>query len=96
MVVAAAAACFGIEIHPVKIFLLQWLISVLTICAPTPGGAVAAEAAFFSVYTPILPAGVIGAIMALWRFFTCYLQLSLGSILFSVFCGGELLKHRKV
>ena len=41
-----------------------------------------AEAAFYFIYAPFLPQGVIGLATAGWRFLTFYLQLGIASVIF--------------
>jgi hypothetical protein len=50
---------------------------------PTPGASGGAEAAFVLVYSALLPEAVIGIATSGWRFLTFYLQLGLGSVVFT-------------
>ena len=82
--VATAVAYFlGAQVDPVLFFLLQWVIFTAMLFVPTPGASGGAEAAFFLVYSALLPAAVVGIATAGWRLLTFYLQLSLGAILFA-------------
>jgi uncharacterized protein (TIRG00374 family) len=81
--VATAVAYFlGAEVDPVLFFLLQWVIFTAMLFVPTPGAAGGAEAAFYLVYSALLPASIVGIATGGWRLLTFYLQLSLGAILF--------------
>jgi uncharacterized protein (TIRG00374 family) len=81
--VATAVAYFlGAEVDPVLFFLLQWVIFTAMLFVPTPGASGGAEAAFYLVYSALLPGAVVGIATAGWRLLTFYLQLSLGAILF--------------
>jgi hypothetical protein len=74
----------GFNIHPVKIFFLQWVILVLMLFVPTPGATGGAEASFYFIFRNIIPDSTIGFIMPAWRFLTYYATLGLGTILFSI------------
>ena len=81
--VATAVAYFlGAPVDPILFFLLQWVIFTAMLFVPTPGASGGAEAAFYLVYSALLPASVVGIATAGWRLLTFYLQLSLGAILF--------------
>lgn len=82
-VITVLLACFDVPIHPVEFFIFQWMVFTLATFIPTPGGAVGAEAAFFLIYSGFIPREIIGIATLGWRFLTYYLQLGLGSILFS-------------
>jgi uncharacterized protein (TIRG00374 family) len=84
--VITALACFlapQTHIDPVLFFLLQWVVFTAMAVVPTPGGSGGAEAVFVLVYSALLPDAVIGIATAGWRFLTFYVQLALGSILFT-------------
>lgn len=84
-VVTALAYFLGAEVDPVLFFLLQWVIFTLMMFIPTPGASGGAEAAFYLVYEALLPRSVVGLATAGWRLLTFYFQLSLGSVLFTLF-----------
>lgn len=84
--VVTALACFlapDAHVDPVLFFLLQWVVFTAMNFVPTPGGSGGAEAAFVLVYSALLPASVIGIATAGWRFLTFYVQLALGSVIFT-------------
>ena len=83
-VVTALAVFLGASVDPVLFFLLQWVVFTAMMFVPTPGASGGAEAAFYLVYSALLPAQVIGLATAGWRFFTFYLQLGLGSLVFAL------------
>lgn len=83
-VVSALVAFLGAPVDPVLFFLLQWVIFTLMGFVPTPGAAGGAEAAFYLIYAPLLPARVIGLATAGWRFLTFYLLLGIGAVLFAL------------
>ncbi|MEW5930990.1 MAG: lysylphosphatidylglycerol synthase transmembrane domain-containing protein [Gemmatimonadota bacterium] len=81
-VVSALAAFLGAEVDPVLFFLLQWVVFTVMLFIPTPGASGGAEAAFYLVYSALLPAPIVGLMTAGWRFLTFYLQLALGAVVF--------------
>lgn len=83
-VVSALAAYLGAPVDPVLFFLLQWVVFTVMLFVPTPGASGGAEAAFYLVYSALLPGQVIGLMTAGWRFLTFYLQLTLGALLFTL------------
>ena len=82
-VVSALAAFLGAEVDPVLFFLLQWVVFTVMLFIPTPGASGGAEAAFYLVYSALLPAPIVGLMTAGWRFLTFYLQLALGAVVFT-------------
>ncbi len=93
-VVTAIAAFLGADVDPVLFFLLQWVIFTAMLFVPTPGASGGAEAAFLLVYSALLPARIIGVTTAGWRFLTFYLQLTLGSLLFTALNVADARKRR--
>lgn len=83
-VITALLACFHIPLHPVKFFLLQWIVFTIGTFTPTPGGAIGTEASFYFLYRAFIPESIIGLAGAGWRFLTFYLQLCIGAILFTI------------
>ncbi len=81
-VVSALAAFLGADVDPVLFFLLQWVVFTVMLFIPTPGASGGAEAAFYLVYSALLPAPIVGLMTAGWRFLTFYLQLALGAVIF--------------
>jgi len=83
-VATSLVAFLGAPVDPVLFFLLQWVVFTAMMFIPTPGASGGAEAAFYLVYSALIPAGIIGLATAGWRFFTFYLQLGLGSLVFAL------------
>ena len=81
-VISALVAFLGVPVQPVLFWLLQWVVFTLMAFIPTPGAAGGAEAAFFLIYSALLPERVIGLATAGWRFLTFYLQLGLAALTF--------------
>jgi uncharacterized protein (TIRG00374 family) len=82
-VVSALAAFLGAPVDPVLFFLLQWVVFTVMLFVPTPGASGGAEAAFYLVYSALLPGRIIGLTTAGWRLLTFYLQLALGAVVFA-------------
>ncbi|HEU0052898.1 MAG TPA: lysylphosphatidylglycerol synthase transmembrane domain-containing protein [Longimicrobium sp.] len=82
-VVTALCWFLGARPDPVLFFLLQWVIFTAMLFVPTPGASGGAEAAFYLVYSALLPSGIIGIATAGWRLLTFYVQLALGSVIFT-------------
>ncbi|HEX7240537.1 MAG TPA: lysylphosphatidylglycerol synthase transmembrane domain-containing protein [Longimicrobiaceae bacterium] len=83
-VVSALAAFLGAPVDPVLFFLLQWVVFTVMLFIPTPGASGGAEAAFYLVYSALLPGPVIGLMTAGWRILTFYFQLALGAVVFTL------------
>jgi glycosyltransferase 2 family protein len=86
-IITALVAFLGGPVQPVLFWLLQWVVFTLAAFIPTPGAAVGAEAAFFVIYSPFIPAGAIGIATAGWRFFTFYFQLGVAAVLYFLLGG---------
>jgi len=82
-IITVLLVSFNIPIHPVKFFLFQWVVFTLIAFILTPRGSGGAEASFYFIFHPFIPAEIMGLVMACWRFLTYYFQLTLESILFS-------------
>ncbi|MGH7457740.1 MAG: lysylphosphatidylglycerol synthase transmembrane domain-containing protein [Longimicrobiaceae bacterium] len=82
-VITALVYFLGIPVDPILFFLFQWVVFTLMIFIPTPGAVGGAEAAFYLVYSALLPGQVLGIATAGWRFFTFYCQLGAAALLFS-------------
>jgi uncharacterized membrane protein YbhN (UPF0104 family) len=88
-IISLLIAFLGIPVQPVLFWLLQWVVFTLAAFIPTPGAAGGAEAAFFVIYSPFLPAGVLGLATAGWRFFTFYLLLGVAAVLYFALGGAR-------
>jgi glycosyltransferase 2 family protein len=82
-IISALVAFLGAPVQPVLFWLLQWVVFTLAAFVPTPGAAGGAEAAFYVIYSPFLPAGLMGIVTAGWRFFTFYLLLGLAALTYA-------------
>ena len=81
-VVSALIAFLGVPVDPVLFWVLQWVVFTLMSLMPTPGAVGGAEAAFFLIYSALVPGSILGLATAGWRFLTFYLQVGIGAVLF--------------
>lgn len=83
-VISALLLGLGLDVQPVKFAVLQWVVFTIVSFVPTPGGAGAAEVAFFIVYAPFVDNALLGISTAAWRFLTYYFLLALGGVIFII------------
>lgn len=88
-IISAIVAFLGAPVQPVLFWMLQWVVFSLSAFVPTPGAAGGAEAAFFVIYSPFIPSGLIGLATAGWRFFTFYLLLGIAAVLYLALGAGR-------
>lgn len=81
-IISVLIAFLGAPVQPVLFWLLQWVVFTLAAAIPTPGAAGGAEAAFYVIYSPFVPSGLMGLATAGWRFFTFYLLLLLAAFVY--------------
>ena len=63
----------GLEIDPVRAFVLQWLCFTIMALVPTPGAMGGAELVFLALFAGVIPADVLALVMSAWRMLTYYL-----------------------
>lgn len=71
-------------------FLFQIIIAIVMMIPLTPGSSGITEISTSSIYALIVPAGMLGIFVLLWRFVTFYLNIILGSL------AGLLIVRREV
>ncbi len=71
----------SVEMNYAALFLLQWMIFMAMTVVPTPGAAGGAELAFYYVFGAIIPQGIIGVVMAAWRFLTYYFVMLVAALI---------------
>jgi uncharacterized membrane protein YbhN (UPF0104 family) len=76
--------CFSVSLNPLLVFILQWIVGVAALAAPTPGAMIGAEAAFYVTYHTFVPARILPAAVAGWRVLTFYWPLALAALWFSL------------
>lgn len=70
----------GLEPHLLLSFFFQILIAIIMMIPTTPGSSGVTELSTSSLYALIVPAGMLGIFVLLWRFVTFYLNIILGTI----------------
>lgn len=70
-----------IQENLLELFTLQWMVYLSMSLVPTPGATGGAEVIFYYVFKDMLPAGLIGIIVASWRFLTYYFMMLLALLL---------------
>jgi uncharacterized protein (TIRG00374 family) len=88
-VITVLLAGIGVPARPVLFFALQVVLFGLITVVPTPGGAGGAEAAFYLLYRPFIPAGLMGVVTAGWRFVTFYFLIVVALLAWALFAGGS-------
>ena len=88
-VAAAVLAFLGVPVDPVLSWLLQWTAFTAMGVVPTPGAAGGAEAVFAALYSPFVPAPVLGLATAAWRLTLFYAPLVVAAAVFLVVSRGR-------
>ena len=70
----------GLGPYIVESFFFQILIAIINMIPVTPGSSGITEISTTSLYALIIPTGVIGIFVLLWRFVTFYLNIVLGAV----------------
>lgn len=88
----ASVILMGLGLGPNIIisFFFQILIAIIMVIPITPGSSGITELSTSSLYALIVPAGMLGIFVLLWRFVTFYLNIVLG------FIAGMFIVHREV
>ena len=78
----ASVIMMGLGLGPyiLESFFFQILISLIMMIPLTPGSSGVTELSTSSLYALIIPSGMIGIFVLLWRFVTFYLNIILGAI----------------
>jgi uncharacterized protein (TIRG00374 family) len=78
----ASFILMGLGLGPAVIesFFFQILIAIINMIPLTPGSSGITELSTSSLYALIIPTGMIGIFVLLWRFITFYLNIILGAI----------------
>jgi glycosyltransferase 2 family protein len=78
----ASFIMMGLGLGPavVESFFFQILIAIINMIPLTPGSSGITELSTSSLYALIIPTGMIGIFVLLWRFITFYLNIILGAI----------------
>ena len=73
---------FHIDFDLLEIYLIQLPLIYAVFSSPTPGGSGVGEVGGVAIFHGIIPAGVIGIFVMLWRFFSQYLGAIIGGMVF--------------
>lgn len=73
---------FGVHGNMLLLFFIQGFLFFGGLSVLLPGGGGSVEAAFAILLTPVAPAGTVGVLLLLWRFFTYHLYLIAGGLAF--------------
>ncbi|MDO9034177.1 MAG: flippase-like domain-containing protein [Methanoregula sp.] len=78
----ASVIMMGLGLGPflLESFFFQILIAIIMMIPLTPGAAGVTEISTLSLYALIIPSGMIGIFVILWRFVTFYLNIILGAV----------------
>lgn len=90
MVASVILMGLGLDPYVVLSFFFQILIAIIMMIPTTPGSSGITELSTSSLYALIVPAGMLGIFVLLWRFVTFYLNIILGTI------AGMLIVHREI
>jgi uncharacterized protein (TIRG00374 family) len=74
---------FGHSANPFPLFVLQGILFMAGLILVVPGGSGGIEVAFAIVMAPVIPVELIGVVLIMWRFFTYYLYLLGGGVMFA-------------
>jgi len=80
----------GLDPYILLSFLFQIIIAIIMMIPITPGSSGITELSTTSLYALIVPAGMLGIFVLLWRFVTFYLNIILGLI------SGMLIMRREI
>jgi glycosyltransferase 2 family protein len=90
MVASIILMGLGLDPYILLSFFFQIIIAIIMMIPLTPGSSGVTEISTSSLYSLIVPTGMIGIFVLLWRFVTFYLNIILGSL------AGLLIVHREV
>jgi uncharacterized protein (TIRG00374 family) len=80
----------GLDPYIILSFFFQILIAIIMMIPTTPGSSGITELSTSSLYALIVPAGMLGIFVLLWRFVTFYLNIILGVV------AGMCIIHREI
>lgn len=75
---------FNVDIPFRQVYISQWIVQVMMLFIPTPGGSGGAEAAFLLVFDKYVPDQLSFLMVSAWRLFTYYLILITAAVSFLV------------
>ena len=90
MVASVILMGLGLDPYILLSFFFQIIIAIVMMIPLTPGSSGITEISTSSLYALIVPTGMLGIFVLLWRFVTFYLNIILGAL------AGLLIVHREV
>lgn len=90
MVASIILMGLGLEPYILLSFFFQIIIAIIMMIPLTPGSSGVTELSTSSLYALIVPSGMLGIFVLLWRFVTFYLNIILGSL------AGFVIVHREL
>jgi uncharacterized protein (TIRG00374 family) len=84
--IVPAVILVGLGMQPkfMQVMAITLIFYLAAAYAPTPGSSGAAELGFSLLFRSVIPHGLIGLFVTLWRGFTYYLNLATGGILMAI------------
>lgn len=90
MVASVILMGLGLDPNILQSFFFQIIIAIVMMIPLTPGSSGITEISTSSLYALIVPSGMLGLFVLLWRFVTFYLNIILGSL------AGMVIFHREM
>jgi len=90
MVASVILMGLGLDPYILVSFFFQIIIAIVMMIPLTPGSSGITEISTTSLYALIVPSGMLGIFVLLWRFVTFYLNIILGAV------AGLVIVHREV
>jgi uncharacterized protein (TIRG00374 family) len=84
--IVPAVILVGLGMQPdfIRVMAITLIFYLAAAYAPTPGSSGAAELGFSLLFSSVIPHGLIGLFVTVWRAFTYYLNLAVGGVLMAV------------
>lgn len=84
MVPAVILVGLGMEPKVLEVMAITLIFYLAASCAPTPGASGAAELGFGLLFSSMVPHGLVGLFVTIWRGATYYLNLVAGGTLMAI------------
>lgn len=84
--IVPAVILVGLGMRPqfIRVMAITLIFYLAAAYAPTPGSSGAAELGFSLLFSSVIPHGLIGLFVTVWRGFTYYFNLAIGGLLMAV------------
>lgn len=77
---------FGVPVNPLPLFLVQGVLFGISLLVVAPGGGGSVELLSAIVLPALIPTGLVGVVVVVWRFFTYHLYIIGGGAMFFLTC----------